>query len=74
MAHEFNPNPWQRTDRYIDRTYPSGVARERPIATTRIHCEPDDDAVGEAHVGPERVELFNRQLREGHAGRNRGEE
>lgn len=45
MAGEFNPDPWNRTDKYIDRTYPSGVARERPKLTTRIHCEPDREQV-----------------------------
>lgn len=45
MAGEFNPDPWLRTDKYIDRTYPSGVARERPKLTTRIHCEPEREAV-----------------------------
>lgn len=45
MAGEFNPDPWLRTDKYIDRTYPSGVARERPKLTTRIHCEPDQETV-----------------------------
>ena len=44
MAREFNPDPWNRTDKYVDRTYPSGVARERPKLTTRIHCEPEREA------------------------------
>ena len=69
MADEFNPDPWNKVGgKYIDRTYPSGVARERPMLTTRIHCEPDEparseDAVHENDIN--RVEQFNRDLRAG---------
>src|SRR4029077_3729565 len=30
MAREFKRNPWEHTNEYIDRTYPSGVAGARP--------------------------------------------
>jgi len=45
MSHEFNPDPWRKTDKYVDRTYASGVAQERPKLTTRIHCQPEEEAV-----------------------------
>ena|SRR5438105_6007178 len=57
MSKEFNPDPWRITDKYIDRTYASGVAQERPKLTTRIHCEPEREATmreaalsGPAHI------------------------
>jgi hypothetical protein len=68
MADEFNPNPWERTNKFIDRTYPSGVARERPMLTTRIHCEPDEPGRAEDVTHSDsgsRVERFNEQLRSG---------
>lgn len=67
MADEFNPDPWLKGGHYIDRTYPSGVARERPKLTTRIHCEPDADSTEVAQSGENAVERFNRQLRGGHS-------
>ena len=72
MADEFNRDPWRRTARYIDRTYPSGVARERPLLTTRIHCEPDDEVqeLENRERSGNRVDLFNMQLRAGHGYRN----
>lgn len=65
MAKEFNPNPWEHTDVYIDRTYPSGVAGARPLLTPRIHCEPDVESEQRGSQSDDRVALFNRQLREG---------
>lgn len=68
MADEFNPDPWNHTNKYIDRTYPSGVARERPLLTTRIHCEPDSPGRSEDMVHDQTesaVERFNRALRSG---------
>lgn len=67
MADEFNPDPWRKTNQYIDRTYPSGVARERPMLTTRIHCEPEDEvrtSDSVTHDGGSASERFNRELRE----------
>lgn len=63
-----------------DKMYPSQVASERPLGATRIDCEVEDNAAegnrGGEHAmhNSERVDTFNRQLREGHAGRNAGEE
>lgn len=76
MAREFNPDPWRREDTYVDRTYPSGVAGARPKLTPRIHCGVDSDSndILSGSDADDRVALFNRQLREGHAGRNHGEE
>lgn len=56
MAYEFNPDPWRRHSTYIDRTYPSGVAQERPKLTTRIHCEPEvEETMREAAMsGPQK--------------------
>jgi hypothetical protein len=71
MAKEFNPNPWEKTNAYIDRTYASGVAGARPMLTTRIHCEPDDKDVNYEEAGvpgsdkSDRVRLFNSELRSG---------
>ena len=45
MSREFNPDPWNRSDKYVDRTYASGVASERPKLTTRIHCLPEEENV-----------------------------
>jgi hypothetical protein len=83
MSHEFNPNPWRNKvrwseQRHVDRTYPSGVARERPMLTARIHCEPEPEVLENgferAGGGMNRVDLFNFQLRAGHGYRNEGEE
>jgi len=41
MSKEYNSDPWRYTEKYIDRTYASGVAQERPKLVTRIFCEPD---------------------------------
>ena len=62
MADEFNPNPWRNTDKYVDRTYPSGVARERPMLTTRIHCEPERETVSSTAMqhGPDRERELER--------------
>jgi len=43
MSREYNPDPWNKSGKYIDRTYASGVAQERPKLTTRIHCEPEPE-------------------------------
>jgi hypothetical protein len=68
MAKEFNPSPWEHTNEYIDRTYPSGVAGARPKLTTRIHCEPDEpiETVESGSQSDDRVAEFNRRLRAGH--------
>jgi hypothetical protein len=66
MAKEFNPDPWNHTAAYIDRTYPSGVAGARPVLTTRIHCEPDEiEPEARGSASDDRVARFNEQLREG---------
>jgi hypothetical protein len=65
MAKEFNPNPWERTDVYIDRTYPSGVAGARPALTPRIHCEPEIESEMQGSQSDDRVSWFNRHLRSG---------
>jgi hypothetical protein len=62
MAQDFIQDPIRK----IDRTYPSGVARERPMLNPRIYCEADEDSNTMTHEGGEKVELFNRQLRAGH--------
>lgn len=74
MAYE--PNPFGPVR---DKTYPSEVAAQRPALATRIHCvepfeerDPNNTLMG--NESTDRVALFNRQLREGHAGRNSGEE
>lgn len=66
MAYKPNPN-----GPFVDRTYPSQIAAERPALVTRIHCfetpEPDETLLGgeqEMHTS-ERVDLFNRHLRTG---------
>ena len=64
MSSEFNPDPWNRSGPYVDRTYASGVAQERPKLTTRIHCEPEPEELcreatlsGPAHeLGLQRAE------------------
>lgn len=62
MSREFNPDPWNRTDKYIDRTYASGVAQERPKLTTRIHCEPEPEEVAReaALSGPAHQQMKDR--------------
>lgn len=75
MAYEPNPNMGPKRD----KTYPSQIAAERPALATRIHCvEPYEEMSPETSIrgteGEDRVALFNRQLREGHGGRNRGDE
>ena len=69
MAREFNPSPWEKTEKYIDRTYPSGVAGARPVLTTRIHCEPDEAPerhdVEAGSAQSDRVRQFNEELRSG---------
>ena len=73
-----------------DKAYPSQIAAERPLGATRIHCEvdeADDFPYGSTHLAEEALrggeqpmhtermsDRFNRQLREGHGGRNSGEE
>jgi hypothetical protein len=78
MADEFNRDPWRKGPDYIDRTYPSGVARVRPLLTTRIHCEPDDEVRGGQVVEHDQTESacerFNRQLRGGHSQMEHDEE
>jgi hypothetical protein len=66
MAREFNRNPWEHTDEYIDRTYPSGVAGARPKLTTRIRCEPDSEPLESGSESDDRIAEFNRRLRAGH--------
>ena len=58
--------------------YPSQIAADRPLLVTRMTWEENEEASGEAFnrgdAGEDRVARFNRQLREGHAGHNSGEE
>lgn len=75
MAYEPDPNRGPKRD----KTYPSQIAAERPALATRIHCVEDYEEMSPERTvrgseGEDRVSLFNRQLREGHGGRNRGEE
>jgi hypothetical protein len=65
MAKDFTPDPWNDTDVYIDRTYPSGVAGARPLLTPRIHCKPDIEGESQGSASDNRVDWFNRHLREG---------
>ena len=62
MSREFNPDPWHMNDKYIDRTYASGVAQERPKLTTRIHCEPErEETMREAALsGPAHARALDR--------------
>jgi hypothetical protein len=63
--------------RVRDVCYPSTIASERPLLVTRMTWEENGESETDANRGGEgesRVARFNRQLREGHAGRNAGEE
>jgi len=60
-----------------DECYVGEIAGSRPALVTRMHWEDNAQADGQdanQGRGGDRVALFNRQLREGHAGRNHGEE
>jgi hypothetical protein len=55
-----------------DKTYPSQIAAERPMLTTRIHCYEYSTDGNESLAGGEHdehtesaIERFNRQLRSG---------
>jgi hypothetical protein len=63
MSKEYNPDPWRYTEKFIDRTYASGVAQERPKLVTRIHCEPEPEAIAkEANLsGPLGIAMRDRQ-------------
>jgi hypothetical protein len=81
MSHEFNPNPWRRNSRYVDKTYPSGFAEARPILTPRSHCAADEpnespDAWQEPIKGGTGgcIKRFNFALRAGHGYRSAGDE
>jgi hypothetical protein len=63
--------------RIRDVCYPSVIAAERPLLATRLTWEDErdpDDLASRGSESEDRVARFNRQLREGHAGRNNGEE
>jgi hypothetical protein len=68
----------KQTGRIRDVCYPSVIAHERPLLATRLTWEENeespDDMVNRGGEGESRLARFNRQLREGHAGRNHGEE
>jgi len=70
MSNEFNPDPFKHSGLYIDRTYASGVAQERPKLTTRIHCEPEpEETMREAALsGPAHARAMER-IEEGRAFR-----
>jgi hypothetical protein len=62
--------------RQCDVCYPSVIASERPMLATRLTWE-DERSPDELINHPDnesRVARFNRQLREGHAGRQSGHE
>lgn len=83
----YRPTTWGSVR---DKTYPSQIAGQRPALATRFQCEEtredemEDHSPLEGEYSPQltirgdknddRVAEFNRQLREGHAGRNEGEE
>lgn len=66
MAYRPNPSGQVR-----DKAYPSQIAAERPMCAPRIHCEISPDADDTLRGGEhamhvtERIETFNRHLREG---------
>jgi len=70
MAYRNSPSHSQ-TER--DEAYPSESASRRAKLMTRNFCNQDmePDAVEDTES---RCARFNRQLREGHAGRNSGDE
>lgn len=75
MAYKVIPSGTTR-----DCIYTSQIAAERPMCAPRIHCY-EQPEVEESLRGGEQpmhgesaCEKFNRQLREGHAGRNAGDE
>lgn len=59
-----------------DECYPSVIAADRPKLAPRLVWESENEAHGSTSAGDgeNRCELFNRQLRGGHAGRNDGDE
>ena len=56
-----------------DEVYPSEAAEKRAKLMTRNFCNQDVEP-DTAENTESRVAVFNRQLREGHAGRNSGDE
>lgn len=76
MADEFYPDPWLHDPDYRDKVYPSGIARERPMLTTRFHCASDaDNSNNVGHAQTESAsDRFNRALRSGHGFRNVGDD
>jgi len=71
MAYDPNPNHGP----VRDKMYPSEISSQRPKLATRIHCQDDPDIAGTAHsIGESATDRVNRELREGHAGRNAGDE
>jgi len=70
MANAKNPN-----DRSRDVCYPAEMSRARPLGQTRYHWDQEGASEAGMHEGGESAaERMNRELREGHAGRSRGEE
>lgn len=81
----YRPNPFGPVR---DQAYPSEIAGQRPMMAPRIHCEErmnTDASMRGEHREEESYEppkpevesmseRFNRQLREGHGGRNSGDE
>jgi hypothetical protein len=64
--------------RIRDVCYPSTIASERPLLVTHMTWEENDEEneinANRGGEGESRVARFNRQLREGHAGRGHGSE
>ncbi len=69
MANAKNPNDHSR-----DVCYPAEMSRARPLGQTRYHWDAEPAPEAGMHEGGETAaERLDRELREGHAGRNSGE-
>jgi hypothetical protein len=69
MADSVNPNSRSRDECYVDE-----MSRKRPLGQTRYHWDAETSPSDGMHEGSESAaERMNRELREGHAGRNAGE-
>lgn len=69
MANAKNPCGNVRDVCYVEE-----MSRTRPLGQTRYHWDAEGVAEAGMHEGGESAaERMDRELREGHAGRNRGE-
>lgn len=64
----YKPNP---KGPISDKTYASQIADERPMLTTRIHCEESQEEDDTTHEGGSQVDRFHEALNEGR-GMRRG--